>query len=55
MPHTIRRICQYCGNDIGTKEGHGVTGISHGTCDDCAKLDDDAAMLVYIKRTAGQK
>lgn len=36
---TIQVECQYCGCDLGTKQGHGKTGVSHGVCEDCAKKE----------------
>ena len=38
--------CAWCGCDMGTKEGEGVSGVSHGICESCyekmtpAKPDD---------------
>ena len=31
----IEIICSYCGKNMGTKEGKGTEGISHGVCVDC--------------------
>ena len=33
MPLTV--ICAWCGKSMGTKEGHGVEGVSHGICKEC--------------------
>ena len=30
-------VCSECGIIIGTKDGHGVTGVSHGICEYCMK------------------
>ncbi len=38
----IEVVCSYCKKHIGTKDGKGVTGVSHGICDECnARLKDD--------------
>jgi hypothetical protein len=29
--------CAWCGRYLGTKDGHGVEGKSHGICEDCAR------------------
>ena len=34
---TITIVCGWCGAGMGAKDGQGVTGISHGICDDCAE------------------
>lgn len=31
----ITVICCICHKDLGTKDGQGVSGISHGFCDTC--------------------
>jgi hypothetical protein len=37
---TIISVCSYCKRFIGEKPGDGVTGISHGCCDECfPKMD----------------
>lgn len=46
----INVVCMYCGKDMGTKDGQGVTGTSHGICPECLKLSDDERMEVYRKR-----
>lgn len=28
-------VCAWCGKYLGTKEGQGVEGISHGICEEC--------------------
>ena len=33
MPLTV--VCAWCGKQMGTKEGYGVEGISHGICKEC--------------------
>lgn len=30
-------ICAWCGKDMGTKDGQGTTGTSHGICAECSK------------------
>ncbi len=32
----IRVVCAWCGADLGTINGQGQTGISHGICEECA-------------------
>ena len=33
---TVMEIkCAWCGKDMGTKDGKGVTGVSHGICEGC--------------------
>lgn len=29
--------CAWCKKPLGTKDGQGVSGISHGICKDCEK------------------
>ena len=41
----LRVICAWCGKDLGTKDGEGTSGISHGICKECADR-----MLARIKR-----
>jgi len=31
----IQVVCMYCQKDLGTKDGKGVSGISHGICPEC--------------------
>lgn len=34
---TIMKVeCAWCGADLGTKDGHGSTGTTHGICPECA-------------------
>jgi len=33
----IKIICAWCKCDMGTKDGKGISGISHGMCDKCFK------------------
>lgn len=33
--HTITVVCAYCKKTIGTKDGEGVSGTSHGICSVC--------------------
>ncbi len=41
---TIFIECSYCGKDMGTKPGLGVTGVSHSFCNDCdGYLESDIA------------
>ena len=34
--HTVMIKCAWCGRDLGTKDGYGMAGASHGICDSCA-------------------
>ena len=34
---TLTVICAWCGKDLGTKDGKGTTGITHGICKECAE------------------
>ena len=36
METVIQIVCSYCQKDMGTKDGNGVTGVSHSICDECA-------------------
>ena len=31
----IKVVCAWCGTDMGTKDGKGQEGVSHGICSDC--------------------
>lgn len=33
----LKIVCAWCGKDMGSKDGEGVTGISHAICPDCKK------------------
>ena len=35
MGQTIKRICQFCKRQFGTKKGFGQSGVSHGICPEC--------------------
>ena len=30
-------LCAWCGKHLGTKDGQGVSGVSHGMCAECAR------------------
>lgn len=34
---TLTVTCAWCSSPMGTKEGEGVEGTSHGMCDSCYK------------------
>lgn len=37
-PPTLLHItCAWCGRDLGTRDGQGVSGESHGCCDACVE------------------
>ena len=49
--------CAWCGKDMGTKEGHGVTGISHGICDKCLEdmgIKDEKKSMEKHGKNIGQ-
>lgn len=35
METIITIVCMYCGKDMGTKDGKGVSGVSHSICREC--------------------
>lgn len=35
----IKVVCAWCGADMGTKDGKGTWGVSHGICKKCAKAE----------------
>ena len=47
MKTIITIICCKCGKYLGKKDGEGVTGISHGYCDDC--LEKELKKIESIK------
>jgi hypothetical protein len=47
MGTIIQRVCQYCFADMGTKDGKGMTGTSHGICKGCLQLPEAEQMAVY--------
>jgi hypothetical protein len=36
MQTVIEVFCMFCTTLIGLKDGEGISGVSHGVCDDCA-------------------
>lgn len=42
---TVRRVCMDCGSDMGEAPGYapGETGVSHGLCDGCDAVREQAA------------
>jgi len=32
----MKKACYFCGKDMGSKDGHGHTGVFHSLCLDCA-------------------
>ena len=43
---TLTVVCAWCGKSMGTKEGFGVEGISHGICKECkAKMEEEIEAL----------
>lgn len=37
METVIKVVCQTCGEDLGEKDGEGVEGVSHSTCEKCLR------------------
>ncbi len=37
----LQRICAWCKKDMGTKDGKGISGISHGMCPECAAKENN--------------
>ncbi|MFC2001847.1 hypothetical protein ACFLUZ_05010 [Chloroflexota bacterium] len=35
----MRKVCAWCGKDMGEIEGHGKTGTTHGICEECKKKE----------------
>ncbi|MBA7647306.1 hypothetical protein ES703_55078 [subsurface metagenome] len=35
----MRKICAWCGKDLGEIEGHGQKGTTHGICDECKEKE----------------
>ncbi|MCD6453559.1 MAG: hypothetical protein J7K77_04670 [Dehalococcoidales bacterium] len=33
----MRVMCAWCGRDMGAKDGRGITGVSHGLCEQCRR------------------
>ena len=36
---TMHVVCGWCGCDLGTIDGKGETGVSHGICEPCARKE----------------
>jgi len=36
---TLKIVCGWCGKNMGTKDGKGVSGISHSMCPKCFKKE----------------
>ncbi len=36
---TLTIICAYCGADLGTKDGQGISGVTSGMCPACYKKE----------------
>jgi hypothetical protein len=37
MKTIIKVVCQTCGKFMYEKDGEGITGISHSSCEDCLR------------------
>lgn len=35
----LKVVCAWCGADLGTKDGKGTEGVTHGICKKCAKKE----------------
>ncbi len=50
----IIQVCQYCGIGYGTKDGHGISGVSHGICAGCLALSEKELDMLAELRRIGQ-
>lgn len=51
----IRIVCQYCHDEIGTKDGEGITGTSHGTCASCDGKTEAALKKIHAATLARER
>jgi hypothetical protein len=51
----IKRTCMYCDKDMGTRDGKGMTGVSHGICDECGKKSDAELDAMATAKNANSK
>ena len=45
----MKKVCYFCGADMGLKDGNGQAGIFHSMCDECAqrlRLDERLPKLL---------
>lgn len=49
----ITVICCICRKRLGTKDGEGVTGISHGYCDACLKMELEKINQIELEAKEG--
>ena len=47
MMTIITVICQWCHDEIAQKDGHGITGISHGWCANCEKKTEAELQRIH--------
>uniref|UniRef100_A0A6M3LPM9 Uncharacterized protein n=1 Tax=viral metagenome TaxID=1070528 RepID=A0A6M3LPM9_9ZZZZ len=40
MGTILEVVCAWCLKDMGEKDGEGVSGVSHGMCDDCYRMEE---------------
>ncbi len=33
----MKKVCYWCGKDLGTKDGTSEEGVFHSICDECAR------------------
>jgi len=36
---TMQKVCAWCGKDMGTIDGKGQTGTTHGICPECKEIE----------------
>lgn len=49
---TLRVVCAYCGKYIRSVPGYGVSGVSHGICEECATVEWEK-LIDHIAQTRG--
>ena len=51
---TMKIMCAYCGKTMGSKDGEGLTGISHSICNVCyeklaREVKENSANIIKIR------
>ena len=49
----MKVVCAWCGKDMGERDGEGVNGLSHSTCDECYE-DLHGMPKYYVVTDAGK-
>ncbi|MBA7524396.1 hypothetical protein ES705_16534 [subsurface metagenome] len=47
----MKKVCAWCGKDMGEVEGKGQTGTTHGICKECKKKELAKAKKHYARRS----